>query len=252
MNAPKTQNTPRDGDEKTNNNNNTIDPESGSSNGGGYDRNQDKAEVDVLSGLSLVLMAIFFICGTYFLQRKTRTNLKYPFVFLLAGSIFYLLHGSLELYKKLHDNKVEGVISILTLTAGGLWFIASTFLFRDLFFLSAFTISFVIWSSLWLVGSALNIVSITCNFVMMMTATTMTMTTNKSTMERPIFLVASLVLSWFANILFCSGCAIFIKIYDQGGNLVEYDSFSKLLVAASVILFLHSVCYTWHYLSVEY
>jgi hypothetical protein len=62
-------------------------------------------------------------------------------------------------------------------------------------------------------------------------------------------LVASIVLSWIANMLFLIGCAIFIKIYNQGGSLVEYDSFSKLFVAASIILLFHAVCYTWHYLS---
>lgn len=220
--------------------NTVLDPESGITTSGLM--NQGKAEIDVLSGLSLVLMAIFFICGAYFLQRDTRTNLKYPFAFFLAGSTFYLVHGCLDLYKSIHY-KVKRIIPMITFTAGGFWFTASIFLFRNLFFLSGFTNSFVIWSSLWLVGSGLNIISITCSFAMMMV-----IMLNKSTV-RPIFLVASIVLSWIANMLFLIGCAIFIKIYNQGGSLVEYDSFSKLFVAASIILLFHSVCYTWHYLS---
>lgn len=220
---------------------NTNDPESGISDDS--NRNQDNAiATEAFSSLCLVLMATFFICGTYFLQRGTRTNLKYPFAFFVAGSVLYIVHGCLEVYKKFHD-KVERVIPIITVIAGELWFIASIFLLRNLFFLSVFTKSFVIWSSLWLAGSALNIISITFNFALLIRR-------NKLT-TRSVFLVASLVLSWLANILFLIGCAIFIKIHHQGGTLVEYDSFCKLLIAASVMLLLHSVCYTWHHLNVD-
>jgi len=236
----KTQNTSAAAGQKKDNN--TVDPESGSSDDG-HRNNQDKAaETEAFSGLCLVLVAIFFICGAYFLQRGTRTNLKYPFAFFLAGSVFYIVQGCLELCTKFHD-KVERVIPIITVIAGEFWFIASIFLLPNLFYLGAFTNSFVIWSSLWLAGSALNIISITFNFAMLIIRSKFT--------TKPILLVSSLCLSWFANILFLTGCAIFIKIHDQGGTLVEYDSFCKLLVAASVMFLLHAVCYTWHYLSVD-
>lgn len=197
---------------------------------------------DTSTSLSLVSMSIFFICGTFYFQRQTsRYYTKHPFSFLLAGSVCYLGYACVEFYKRTRE-KQNRIVPSIAILAGALWLIGSIFLFRNLLFLSSVSNSFVIWSFFWMVGSALNIISITYDLVSLIQKEHVAGLTM-------VMIRMTLGLSWLANLLFFSGCIMFVNMYQQeGGQTSQYDKFSNLLLSASAVYLFHSLFHSFRLL----
>jgi len=185
--------------------------------------------LEIICTSCLYIMSIFFLCGSTFLHPSTYFDPNRPdepFVFWTLGAIAYLTTTSIEIYKRRGKKGLEIAMTSLALGGGVFWLIGTIFVYKR-------TNNVTAWSILWILGSLLNLASITYGIV----------TVFMKNAPKPLFYTISLGLSWIANLLLLAGVSHILK-ENKSLSTCEVSNAAGVLISAAVVYLVHSVFHT--------
>ncbi len=186
--------------------------------------------LDIVGTTCLYVMSIFFICGSAFIHPSSYLDPnrpKEPLVFWTLGVLAYLTTASIDIFKRKEEGALEITMASIALGGGVFWLIGTIFLYNK-------TNNLNVWCILWLLGSLLNLASITYEIVMLfMTSASL----------KPLFRTISLALSWVANILLLAGVAHLLN-ESKSLSICELSNAAGVLISAAIIYLIHSIFHT--------
>jgi hypothetical protein len=184
--------------------------------------------IDIVSTVCLYLMSIFFIAGSgYLLPRNYIDRPKEIFLLWFFGVAAYITTTIIELFKRRSKGALQIVMSSLAIAGGTFWFVGSIFLIDRIQ-------NFRVWSILWILGSLLNLASVTFDIVL---------TFVQINGPKPFFRSISLGLSWIANLLLLGGAAHIAKELTTL-TFCDLSNAGGALLSGSIIYLIHSIFHT--------
>ena len=134
---------------------------------------------------------------------------------------------SIDIFKRRGDGALEIIMKSISLVGGVLWFIGSVFMYSTTFMLR-------VWCVMWILGSIMNLVSITFDIFMIF---------RRSSSTKPLFRTISLGLSWIANVLMWGGTAHILTEFNSL-SICDLSNAAGVLISAGVIFLIHSIFHT--------
>lgn len=196
-----------------------------------------RSSLDIATSALWMLTSIFFICAFELVRpRSTRIVDSNADVFLLLGSLLFLIIHLIQVYQQKEKEIQERITGYVAVFSGIFWVIASFIAVSD-------GGSFKTWLGFWVTGAFFNCLLITYALFM----------AYKTTGPKSLFIVISFFFAWLANLLFFIGA---IKLNNVFNNVFSaYSNYTEsvdVLIAGAVMYLLHSICHVLSVFKPEY